>query len=304
MSRVPRFLRPDQRTIYHVISRTALDGLPLKHEDKDYLLHLIRSLSQVFFVDVLGFCIMGNHMHLVCRVYPQDEVSPQEVEKRYKELFGHKSFVSDKDIEYYQKRWTSLSEFVKDIKQRFSRYYNKRNERKGYFWADRFKSLIVEKGMTLVNLLAYVDLNPVRAGIVKRPEDYRWSSLGYHLQTGNKDNLLSVDFGLKEWNEFDPLEIVRKYREFVYETGAMDTGKGACIDQRIVKKERKRRYKVSRVERFCYRTRYFTDAGIIGSKGFVQEVFDQVKHCLQSKDERKFTPVAGLDGLYSMKKLL
>lgn len=47
-----------------------------------------------------------------------------------------------------------------------------------------------------------IDLNPIRAGIVKRPEDYRWCSLGYHVQTGNKGKLLSVDCGMKEWNEF------------------------------------------------------------------------------------------------------
>jgi hypothetical protein len=108
---------------------------------------------------------------------------------------------------------------------------------------------------------------------------------------------------MKEWNEHSPKEIVRKYREFVYETGAVDVGKGAVIDQKIVDKERKRKFNISRVERFRYRTRYFTDAGIIGSKEFVSEVFDQVKHLLQSKDERTFTPVDGVEGVYSMKRL-
>ena len=59
-------------------------------------------------------------------------------------------------------------------------------------WGERFKSLIVEDGLTLVNLLAYVDLNAVRAGIVKRPEEYRWCSLGYHVQSGNRDDLLKI----------------------------------------------------------------------------------------------------------------
>ena len=49
------------------------------------------------------------------------------------------------------------------------------------FWSDRFKSVLVEDGETLVNCLAYVELNPERAGIVVRPEAYRWGSLGYHL---------------------------------------------------------------------------------------------------------------------------
>jgi hypothetical protein len=60
--------------------------------------------------------------------------------------------------------------------------------------------VIVDKGETLVNCLAYFDLNPLRAGIVDCPEDCRWNSLGYHLQTKNKDQLLSTDFRLNEFN--------------------------------------------------------------------------------------------------------
>ena len=303
MSRMPRFLRKNTTAVYHVVSRTALDGYPLGPEERDHLLALITRYAQLFFVDVLGFAIMGNHMHLVCRVYPEESVTDKDVQERYYEFFGQDKYFSEKDLEYYRKRWTSLSEFVKDIKQAFSRYYNRKRNRKGYFWGDRFKSMIVQEGKTLVNLLAYVDLNPIRAGIVKRPEDYRWCTLGYHVQTGNKHDLLSMDFGMKEWNELDPKEIVRGYREFVYETGAVDAGKGATINQKIVNRERRRKYTMSRSDRFRYRTRYFTDAGIIGSKEFVGEVFDQIKHLLGSKDERTFTPVEGVDGVYSMKKL-
>ena len=303
MSRLPRFLKKDRATVYHVVTRTALDGLPMKAEEKDYLLGLIRKFGMLFFADILGFCIMGNHLHLVCRMYPEEEVTAEEVKRRFKEFYGEDRYISDRDVEYYRKRWTSLSELVKDIKQGFSRYYNRRHNRKGFFWGDRFKSVIVQEGRTLINLLAYVDLNPIRAGIVKRPEDYRWSSLGYHVQTGNREELLCLDFGLKDWDEHDPCEIVRKYREFVYETGAVDAGKGATIDQKIMDKERKKKYKVSRVDRFLYRSRYFTDAGVIGSKEFVGEVFNQVKHLLRSKDERRFTPIGGVEGVYSMKRL-
>ena len=304
MSRMPRFLRRNTTTIYHVISRSALDGFPMGGEEKDYLLEVVKRYSQLFFVDILGFAIMGNHMHLVCRVYPEGSVADEEIHRRFKEFFGQDKVLSETDLEYYRKRWTSLSEFVKDIKQAFARYYNKKRNRKGYFWGDRFKSLVVQEGRTLVNLLAYIDLNPIRAGIVKRPEEYRWCSLGYHIQTGNKDQLLDVDFGLKEWGEYDSQRIVRAYREFVYETGAVDAGKGAVIDEKILKKERRRKYQISRADRFRYRSRYFTDAGVIGSKAFVREVFDQVKHLLRSRDERVFTPVGGVEGVYSMKRLI
>ena len=83
-------------------------------------------------------------------------------------------------LDDFIERFSSLSHYVKDIKQTFSRYYNQRKKRRGTLWGERFKSVIVEKGSTVINCLAYIDLNAVRAGIVKRPEDYRWCSIGYH----------------------------------------------------------------------------------------------------------------------------
>jgi hypothetical protein len=59
-----------------------------------------------------------------------------------------------------REKWESLSEYIKEIKQGFSRWYNKRHGRKGFFWGERFKSVIVDNGDTLVNCLAYIDLNP------------------------------------------------------------------------------------------------------------------------------------------------
>ncbi len=64
----------------------------------------------------------------------------------------------------------------------------------------RFTGVIVENGDTLVNWLAYIDLNPVRANIVEKPEDYRWNTLGYLLQTNNKDRFLSLEPGLHNEN--------------------------------------------------------------------------------------------------------
>jgi putative transposase len=50
-------------------------------------------------------------------------------------------------------------EFIREIKVGFARYFNRRHGRRGYFWGDRFKSVIVEKGETLINCLAYIDLS-------------------------------------------------------------------------------------------------------------------------------------------------
>jgi len=75
------------------------------------------------------------------------------------------------------------------------------------------------------------------------------------------------------------------------------------MDQKIVARERKKNFEMKRFELFCYRTKYFSDAGILGSKEFVQEVFDQVKYLLKSKNERKFIALTGADEVYSIKRL-
>jgi len=185
-------------------------------------------------------------------------------------------------------------------------YYNKRHHRRGYFWGDRFKSVIVENGETLINCLAYIDLNPLRAGLVERPEEYRWNSIGYHIQTGNKDAFLSLDFGLVEFGVLDAEERLKHYRRYIYETGAVDrSGKGQrkVIGGAAVIKEQKRGFEISRIDRFRYRTRYFVDSGIIGSKNFVSENYRRFKDVFKSRREKIPRRVVGLDGIYSLKRL-
>ncbi len=97
-----------------------------------------------------------------------------------------------------------------------------------------------------------------------------------------------------------------RYRKYVYETGAIKLpGKNSAqtLNEKIIGKERKKDYELSRVDRFIYRTRYFTDSGIIGSKKFVAENYLRFKDLFQSK-EKKPKPVKGLDGIYSLKRLV
>ena len=202
MARIPRLLVKGEDTIYHIISRTALPGYVLGDSEKDYLLDLIRNLSDVFFVEVFGFCIMGNHFHLLVKMKTTENYSNEEVKRRLSVFRKCETeVITDGQVPIFREKFSNLSEFLKELKQRFSRYYNKLHERKGYFWGDRFKSVIVENGDTLINCLAYIDLNPIRAGLAAKPEDYRWSSMGYHAQTSNKGMFLSTDFGLSFFGE-------------------------------------------------------------------------------------------------------
>ena len=238
-------------------------------------------------------------------MHPGDEYSDEEIKKRFKLLYGDekKRNLGDGQIPSFRDKWADLSEYVKEIKQSFSRFYNRLHQRKGFFWSDRFKSVIVDNGETLINCLAYIDLNPVRAGLVEKPEDYRWCSLGYHVQTDNKDKFLSLDFGLKEFGLEDESERLRLYREFVYEKGYIDVSDGARMKKDIVEKESGKGFEISGVDRFKCRTRYFSDSGIIGTKAFVAKYYQAFQQLFLCKHEKKPKTIKGLDGIYSLKRL-
>ena len=142
-----------------------------------------------------------------------------------------------------------------------------------------------------------MELNACRAGLVKKPEDYRWCSLGYHVQTGNRDGFLSLNFGLACLRSNNPEERLKNYREFVYEKGGI-----SFIDKEIVHKEKERNFEISSYDRFLYRTRYFTDSGIIGSKEFVKRYYQKFKNIFTSK-EKEPNSINGLNDIYSLKRL-
>ena len=133
---------------------------------------------------------------------------------------------------------------------------------------------------------------------------------------------MSLDFGLKEFGVVNAEERLKRYRRYVYEAGALDhpgkgqapeeyaplsqvncTGQARVIDNEIVEHERENDFELNRMRRFRYRTRYFTDSGIIGTKEFVSENYQRFKDLFMSKREKIPKLVSGLDGVYSLKRL-
>jgi putative transposase len=264
--------------------------------EKDYLLALIKRLSNFYFAEVLG--ILSSRKPLPP---PWSGCTRRTAIQKRKSGRGTTGVTGRKrrrlstmpGCTSCAEKLGDVSEYVKEIKQSFSRHYNKLHQKKGYFWAERFKSVIVESGEALMNCLAYIELNPVRAGLVKRPEDYRWCSLGYHVQTRNKGGFLSLDFGLQEFGLKSGRERLRHFRRFVYEKGGLEG----------LDKECKRDFEVRKVDRFLFRTRYFTDSGIIGSKAYVSDLYLAFKHQFASKREKVPKRISGLERIYSLKRL-
>ncbi|HEX6565730.1 MAG TPA: hypothetical protein VF020_15675 [Chthoniobacterales bacterium] len=74
----------------------------------------------------------------------------------------------------YLSRLFDVSIYMKELKGRFAQWYNRRHHRYGVLWAERFKSVLVEEGQALSTVAAYIDLNPLRAGLCEDPKDYRY----------------------------------------------------------------------------------------------------------------------------------
>jgi len=96
MPRVSRMIVQNQSAVYHVMSRTALDGFPLEAFEKDFLLDLIKRMSGLFFTEIFGFALMGNHFHILVKMIPEDRFSDEAVKERL-ELFyckkGNRYFI-------------------------------------------------------------------------------------------------------------------------------------------------------------------------------------------------------------------
>ena len=78
MPRTSRMIIDGEKAVYHVMSRTALDGFPLKDVEKDFMLDLVKNFSLLYFTEILGLCLMGNHFHLLVKMIPEHRFTDAE----------------------------------------------------------------------------------------------------------------------------------------------------------------------------------------------------------------------------------
>ena len=306
MARIRRLKVIGEEAFYHVISRTVGQDFLLHDLEKQKLFDIIKRYSALFFVKVIGYAIMSNHFHLLVRMETGEDYSDETVHQRLKEFYEH-DYVELRfsDLAQVREKLDNLSEYMKGIKQTFSWWYNRNHNRRGYFWSDRFKSVLIQSGESLLNCLGYIDLNPIRAGIVERPEDYRWCSLGYRMQQGNRDGFLSFS-GLFEFevHEEKEKELLRHYRSFVYEVGGEIEKPGqAMIAENLLKAEKDRDFELPKSEIFLYRWRYFSDGLVLGSKSFIQSAYNRFSGVVFYKKERKEHATGISKSIFSLRRL-
>jgi hypothetical protein len=155
---------------------------------------------------------------------------------------------------------------MKELKGRFAQWYNRRHQRYGVLWAERFKSILIEEGQALSAVAAYIDLNPLRAGLCEDPKDYRYSGYAEAIAKNCAQAKLGLREALGFGSESSWKEASREYRKLLFQTGTTASKAGAVVDVELAHKvllQQKCEIPLSDLLR-C-RVRYFTDGGILGS---------------------------------------
>ena len=296
---------------YHVMSRTTGGDFLFGAEEKEALRKIMWRMANFCGVKLLTYCVMDNHFHMLVRV-PSQQAFLRRFEDRVGEepgageerLLDHLSILYSKSyvlhmreeiawmrengmeedvakfLQKYKNRFCDLSLFVKQVKERFSRWYNKKHSRRGTLWMDRFKSVLVENGEALQTMAAYIDLNPVRAGLVQDPKDYRWC--GYAESVGGSKRArrgLCRVMGkpLDSWAEngswyrcwlMTDGEEVEENKQY-----QVRTRKGISVSK--VKKELARGGSLPNATRLRSRVKYFTAGLALGSREFVNGLFEE-----------------------------
>ena len=304
---------PDQGASYHIMSRTAGGDLLFGDVEKEALSRLMWRMGRFSGIEIRTYAVMEDHFHILARVpsregfvarfsgsggeerllehlrllYSQPYIAALRAELEDLRKRGMTQEVDDL-LGGYLRRFCNLPGFVKELKERFSRWYNRHRGRRGTLWMERFKSVLVEDGEALRTMAAYIDLNPVRAGMVKDPKDYRWCGYGEAMGGGKAARLgLCQVVGHGERGETawetpavpKGMNAAEVYRCWLFDDGksktALPTGArnkaGISKDKAVAEKQQKG--KLSRAELLRCRVRCFSDGLVLGSKGFVEGVF-------------------------------
>lgn len=189
---------------YHCVARCVrrawlwgtddFSGKDYSHR-KQWVIDRLQQLTNIFTIDICAYAVMSNHYHLVLHVDKERALSltDEQVIKRWKQLFGlpmlvahyHKGLTTTKAeanrakeiIALWRGRLYDISWFMRCLNEHLARLANKEDNCKGRFWEGRYKSQALLDEAGILTAMAYVDLNPIRAGIAKTPETSEFTSI-------------------------------------------------------------------------------------------------------------------------------
>ncbi len=286
---------------YHCVSRVVDRNFVLGELEKETFVKLMRRYETYCGVRALSFCIMTNHFHILLEVpkrpAPENLPTDHELVERLRlaeSSYGaetlaqqlvslrHASRVTEAEAlrgRFFAHMW-DVSFFIRLLKQRFSQWFNTIHSRKGTLWEERFRSVLVEGGDVLRTISLYVDLNPVRAGIVKDPKDYRWSGYGEAVAGVQRavEGLCAIMEGLSGLPQSEQQHLAQ-YRVQLFARGEVWPEQAEAVSGKLgfsqdeVAAMNKAKGELGICDKLSCRVRYFTEGFLLGSALFVEHHF-------------------------------
>lgn len=315
---------PDEPVAYyHVVGRSVDPRFVFAEDEKDRFQKLLRQCEVHCSVKVLTYCLVPGVFHLLLEV-PQHPgtVADDDLRTRLDGLFSSafRKVMEDrwktlpaeqakKEFRAYASRFWDLSWFVRFLKQPFAQWYNGKVGRRGTLWEERFRSSIVEGTPEVLSVVAaYIDLACVRAGLVDDPGTYKWCGFGeacagVPVALEGIQGLMTGTKGPKR----TPNAALKAYTSLIYG----DDKAKAAADLATLTPERiayvlENNVKLPLTQYLRCEVRYFDDGTIVGSKAFVDKIFEEHRWRFSARRKdgaRRMRWVDGLE-LYSARQLM
>ena len=305
---------------YHCMTRVVNGERVIDDPAKEVLRKQLWLTAEFCGVEILTYAIMSNHFHVLVRVPQRTVPSDAELLRRWRLLHPKPTKYQAERLEVieaalaagsaeaaaWRQRQLALmgdvSQFMKLVKQRFAIWFNKAHKRYGTLFAERFKSVLVEPtGHALQTVAYYIDLNPVRAGLVADPKDYRFCGYGEAVG-GNK----TARAGLGRLHGGDWRKAHAAHRTGIFGTGAAPRRNGATIDPAKFDEVLRQKGQLPMTDVLRCRVRYFTDAAVLGSQVFVETHLAAYRrrHGVRERTApRALAPVTDWGGLMALRGL-
>ena len=172
--------------VYNRISGSSGE-FPFGNSEKEQFLKRLKKLNEFYVIDVLASIVVGNHYHALIHI-PAEKPSNKEAAARYFRYYEGKRKINpdSPECDLLAAKLRDVSEFIRELQQPFTRWFNRTRpiRRHGALWGGRFKNTILENGLAVWDCWKYIEMNPVRAGMVSNPADYRFCSFGQWSATG------------------------------------------------------------------------------------------------------------------------
>jgi putative transposase len=306
---------------FAVFSRAVRDPGLFSKDDRDQFRRLLRANEKFAGVRIVTWTLVSNYFRLLVEVTEQEPLDEEGVKKRCRAIYAKPAMeVVDAEfaqahrigkkavaevIEKYERRMGSLPEFVKTLKQKFSKYYNREHQRRGVFWESRFESLLIEPSWDTISIVAaYIDLAAVREREVEDPQDYDWC--GYaEAVSGTKAARLGYASAFEmEYEGANWKTIHEVYHEVLFGDGEIENSRKQWTPSALAKAlDHPRDMSLQQLLR-CH-VRYFDSGLVIGHEDFVEQFFEISREAFADDRETGGRKMIGSrwGGLYTVRQL-